>query len=329
MARKENQKLKITLIQEILEHETDSEHGIGLAEIISRLASHGVQAERKSLYDDFNTLRSHGEDILRYKKGNQWLYALVSRPFELAELKLLVDAVQSSKALSEKKSRELIKKLETLCSKYEAQSLQRQVYVTGRVKSMNESIYYSIDTIHTAINADRQIQFLYAEWTMEKKHQYRHGGKMYQVSPYALVWDNEFYYLVAWDNEAGALKHYRADKMAKLAVVEEPRQGKEAFEKVDMAAYTKQTFGMFGGEGQDITMRFASHLAGAVIDRFGKDVALVPHPETDTFTVHFKAVVSPQFMGWVAAFGDEAKIEAPAQVAQDYRAWCEKIVSKY
>ena len=329
MARREGQKLKLILLQEILARETDAEHGIGLAEIIARLESQGVQAERKSLYDDLNTLRDHGVDILRYKKGGQWLYALASRPFELAELKLLVDAVQSSKALSEKKSRELIKKLEALCSKYEAQSLQRQVYVAGRVKSMNESIYYTIDTIHAAISADRQVQFLYGEWTMEKKHRYRHGGKVYQVSPYALVWDDENYYLVAWDGEAGAIKHYRADKMSRLAVTDQPRLGKEAAAGLDMAAYTRRTFGMFGGQAQDITMRFKSRLAGVVIDRFGKDVAMVPHPDSDTFTAHFQAVVSPQFLGWAASFGAEAKVDAPDAVAAQLADWCRAVAAQY
>ena len=216
MAKSENQKRKLLYLADLLRRETDETHGLTVQQMIDELARRDVRAERKSIYDDLQTLTDYGMDIVKLRSGHSCSYALVHRDFELPELKLLVDAVQSSKFLSARKSRELIRKLEGLASRYEAQSLQRQVYVAGRVKSMNESIYYTIDQLHAAISADRQVSFLYGQWTVDKTVCYRRNGQRYRVSPYALVWDSENYYLVAYEEEAGAIRHYRADKMASL-----------------------------------------------------------------------------------------------------------------
>ena len=204
MPRRENQKLKLLYLADMLREETDENHVLSMPAIISRLEARGVSAERKSIYSDMDALEAYGMDILRSKAG----YALAHRTFELPELKLLVDAVQSSRFLSVNKSRALIKKIESLCSHYEAQDLQRQVYVAGRVKSMNESVYYNIDALHEAINHDKQIRFQYFRWTPEKKQQLRRGGRRYRVSPYALIWQDENYYLVGFDEEAQDIRHY-------------------------------------------------------------------------------------------------------------------------
>ena len=226
MPKSEGQKLKLLYLADLLRRETDEDHALSMSDILSRLEELGVHAERKSIYDDLRALEDYGMDIIA-TRGRAGGYQLAHREFELPELKLLVDAVQSSKFLSVKKSRELIRKLEGLASRWEAQSLQRQVYAVGRVKSMNESIYYSIDTIHTAISQDRQIAFRYFEWTMEKTVRYRRDGQLYERSPYALVWDDENYYLVAYDHTASppGIRHYRVDKMANLSVLEESRLG--------------------------------------------------------------------------------------------------------
>ena len=273
MPKSEGQKLKLLYLADLLRRETDEDHALSMSDILSRLEELGVHAERKSIYDDLRALEDYGMDIIA-TRGRAGGYQLAHREFELPELKLLVDAVQSSKFLSVKKSRELIRKLEGLASRWEAQSLQRQVYAVGRVKSMNESIYYSIDTIHTAISQDRQIAFRYFEWTMEKTVRYRRDGQLYERSPYALVWDDENYYLVAYDHTASppGIRHYRVDKMANLSVLEESRLGKATFDGFDMAQYAKQMFGMFGGAQQDVELRFAARLAGVVLDRFGKEV---------------------------------------------------------
>ncbi len=328
MPKSEGQKLKLITLARYLEAETDTGHGVTMAQILAMLENNGIRAERKSVYADLEALREAGYDIVSYKQGRAQYYALASRPFELAELKLLVDAVQSCKFLPVKKSRELIKKLEGLCSRHEAQSLQRQVYVANRVKSLNESIYYTIDALHEALSRGCQVAFYYSEWTAEKTQRYRRGGRRYQVSPYALVWEDENYYLVAYDAQAGEMRHYRVDKMARLACVDAPREGGRAFEQLDLARYTRATFGMFGGRPQPVTLCFDEALAGVVIDRFGKDVVFLRR-EHGRFAVHLELVVSPQFMGWLAGLGPGAKIEAPDEVAQQFQEYCRDLLAQY
>ncbi len=328
MARSEGQKKKLILLARFLESETDETHGVTLPQMLQMLEREHIRAERKSIYNDLEALRELGWDIVSRKANRECYYSLASRPFELAELKLLVDAVQSSKFLPVKKSRALIKKLEGLCSRYDAQSLQRQVYVANRVKAMNESIYYSIDTLHEALGRAKQVSFLYSEWTAEKKLRYRHGGRRYFVSPYALVWEDENYYLIAYDAAARAIRHYRVDKMSAIECEDLAREGREAFEAVDLGQYTRGMFGMFGGETTSLTLSFSERLAGVVIDRFGKDVIFLPR-EGGRFAVHLDLVVSPQFMGWLAGLGPEAKIEAPSEVAQAFCEHCRALVRAY
>ena len=328
MAKSENQKRKLLYLADLLRRETDETHGLTVQQMIDELARRDVRAERKSIYDDLQTLTDYGMDIVKLRSGHSCSYALEHRVFELPELKLLVDAVQSSKFLPVKKSRALIKKLEGLCSRYDAQSLQRQVYVANRVKAMNESIYYSIDTLHEALGRAKQVSFLYSEWTAEKKLRYRHGGRRYFVSPYALVWEDENYYLIAYDAAARAIRHYRVDKMSAIECEDLAREGREAFEAVDLGQYTRGMFGMFGGETTSLTLSFSERLAGVVIDRFGKDVIFLPR-EGGRFAVHLDLVVSPQFMGWLAGLGPEAKIEAPSEVAQAFCEHCRALVRAY
>ncbi|MEG2652588.1 MAG: WYL domain-containing protein, partial [Ruthenibacterium sp.] len=261
MPKSERQKLKLLMLADIFLRETDDAHGLTLSEIQAKLAAQGVAAERKCLYNDFAALEDYGLDLVR-SRDKVMRYALAHRTFELPELKLLVDAVQSCKFLSERKSRALIGKLESLASHYEARELQRQVYVAHRVKSMNESVYYSIDTLHAAIAQDRQITFRYFVWTVDKTQQFRHEGKVYRVSPYALIWDDEMYYLVAYDDAAGGIRHYRVDKMQGIEIAPQKRAGQCVFAGMDMAVYSQTMFGMFGGEAVDVELLFTNRLAG-------------------------------------------------------------------
>ena len=327
MPKHENQKLKLLYLHDLLHTETDETHSLSMHEILEKLAEKGISAERKSVYDDLLALERYGLDILR-SRDNVTRYSLAYRTFALPELKLLVDAVQSSKFLSAKKSRALIGKIESLASRHEASSLQRQVYVTHRIKSMNESVYYGIDALHAAIGSDCQITFQYFEWTMQKTQQFKHEGRCYQVSPYALLWDDENYYLVAFDAKAGIIKHYRVDKMHAIALCTEKRMGKELFESFDMARYAQATFGMFGGTEQSVELVFSSRLAGVVLDRFGKEIMLLP-VDDGHFKICIKAVVSPQFMGWVAGFGPEVRITAPQSVADSFAEMCRNILRQY
>ena len=308
--------------------QTDEEHYISMPEIIEALAAYDITADRKSLYQDLRDLEKLGIEVEGEATGNRYHYHVISRFFELPELKLLVDAIQSSKFITERKSNTLIKKLERLVSKYEAQKLQRQVYVSGRIKTMNESIYYTVDAIHNAISENRKIKFQYYQWNIKKEMELRHNGAWYHISPWGLSWDDENYYLVGFDSEAGLIKHYRVDKMLHISMSEEKREGSEYFTKLDMAEYAKKSFGMYGGEEQTVKLLVDNSLAGVVIDRFGKDVMMIP-TDGNRFTVSVNVRVSRQFMGWVFSLGEKVKIIGPDLVIQQMREEVSRLVRQY
>ena len=317
MPKSENQKLKLLYLREFL-LETDAEHPIAMEEILMRLRERQVEAERKSIYSDIEALRAYGMDIELKKSGRLASYYLNSREFETAELKLLVDSVQAAKFLSEKKSLKLIKKLASLSSRHEASLLNRQVYVLNRDKSQNETILYAVDALHEAIANDVQIHFRYWQYGVDKKPVFRHNGNMYCVSPFALIWDQENYYLVAFDSETRMFRHYRVDKMANITLTDESRLGKEMFAKLDMAVYTKRNFSMFSGEEQVVTLRCHKSMIGVIIDRFGRSVP-VTIMDDEHFRVHVRVAVSPQFFGWLASLEGAVVPTAPETVKEQYR----------
>lgn len=323
MPKSNNQKLKSLYIMKILLEETDEDHILTLVQIQNKLAELGISGERKSIYNDIKSLISFGLDIEK-TGGRSCGYYIANRNFELPELKLLVDAVQSSKFITSKKSNELIKKVEGLASIYQAKTLQRQVYVANRIKSMNESIYYNIDKIHTAISLGKKVSFRYFEWvinfgTSEKiRKNYRKAGDFYFISPWALTWDDENYYMIGYDSELGIIKHYRVDKMELIEIQDETRDGKESFTQFDIATYTTKLFGMFSGAEQKVKLRFHNQLIGVVLDRFGKDV-FISKDDEDHFLVTTDLVVSPQFCGWLTSFGHLAKVIYPPEVVETYR----------
>ena len=258
-------------------------------------------------------------DIGLKKLGRTAAYYLGMRDFEVAELKLLVDSIQAAKFLSEKKSLQLIKKLAALSSRHERELLNRQLYVLNRDKSQNETIYYAVDAIHAAIANDAQIRFRYWQYNVEKEQELRHNGKTYQVSPFALIWDDENYYLLAYDPETGICKHFRVDKMTHIAVRDEPRDGKEVFGLLNMSAYTKRNFSMFAGKEQLVTLRCDNSMIGVIIDRFGRSVSVTKQDDAH-FSVSVKIAVSPQFFGWLSSFEGKVVPIAPQEVREQYRA---------
>ena len=328
MPNRDLSKLRVLHLAQLLQTETDEQHGLTLTELSERLSARGVGAERKALYRDLDTLRDFGMDIICEKSGGATRYYLGARTFELAELKLLTDAVQGAKFITENKSRALIKKLETLLSRHEASHLHRQVVISGRVKTMNESVYYNVDRLHEAIGADRAIRFQYFQWNVRREAQLRRGGAWYRVSPWCLMWEDENYYLVAYDAEDDAIKHYRVDKMLHISVTPERRAGREAFEAFDAPRYAKQVFGMYGGKPERVTLRCENRFAGVMIDRFGKDAPL--HPDgAEHFTLSVEIAVSPQFFGWVAGLGAGVVITAPNAVVQRMRELTEALAEQY
>lgn len=322
-----NQKLKIMYLMKILLEETDEDHDLTLNEIVEKLKAYNVTAERKSLYSDIENLRTFGLDIIGMQYGKTYHYKVASRQFQLVELKLLVDAVQSSRFITEKKSDELIAKLESYASKYEAKKLARQVNVNGRVKTMNERIYYSVDKIHEALNEESQIKFQYFTWTADKKMELKHGGAYYSVSLWALCWDDEKYYLVGYDNREYKIKHFRVDKMVDVSVIYEDREGKEEFSKMQMSEYTNRLFGMFDGNLETVTLLCENHAANVIIDRFGTDIPLMK-TDADHFTVRVRVSVSKLFLSWIMAIPG-VKIVAPERTVDMMKSEIKRLQEMY
>ena len=302
MARSPYQKLKPLYIMNYLLQNSDEEHPVTIKQIVEYLGAQGISAERKSIYDDIEALRFYGLDIIHVDAGRFQGYYVAQRNFELPELKLLVDSVQSSKFITHKKTMTLIRKIEKLTSRYEARKLQRQVVVADRIKAMNESIYYNVDKLHSAIALNQQIIFRYFEWTVSKEIRMKKNGENYHVSPWALTWDNENYYLIGYDMDAEIIKHFRVDKMLHIELTGQDRAGREEFSRFDLARYTKRTFGMFGGNEETVRIRFHNRFVGVVIDRFGKNVALRPDGE-NYFIARVEVAVSEQFFGWITGLG--------------------------
>lgn len=329
MPKSPNQKLKLLYIIKILGERTDEKHPLSTQELIAELAKYDISAERKSIYNDMEQLGRFGYDIgyVKVKSGSG--YYLAGRDFELPELKLLVDAVQSSRFITLKKSRELIAKIERLSGHYEAKQLQRQVYVAGRIKTENESIYYNVDGIHRAIQENCQIAFQYMDWTLKKELKPRKEGAVYQISPWALTCKDENYYLIAYDKAADKIKHYRVDKMGQIELLEGTlREGAEVFEKFDIGAYTNKTFGMFGGKEEIVTLQMPKRMVGVIIDRFGKEVDL-REKDGETFYVRVSVAVSEPFFGWLTGLGAEVKLVKPQEVTERYKKYLNDILKNY
>ena len=320
--KRENQKCKILVIRDLL-LETDELHPLTVQDFIDKLRERDITAERKSVTDDLMTLTDYGMDIESVAVGKRKGYYLASRTFEPAELKMLVDSVQAAKFLSPKKTARLIKKLAGLSSRWEAALLRRQLYISDRGKTDNESVFYNIDAIHGAIAKDCEISVVYWQYDLNKKRIPRKQGARYRVSPFALVWDDEFYYLIAYDAFDARIKHYRVDKMTRIQEGDAGRQGKDVFSAVDMSVYTSRNFSMFAGEEADVVLDCDESVIGVIVDRFGTDVSI--HPEGERFAAFVKVAVSGQFFGWVAALGGAVRIVSPKPVKEEFLALLDRV----
>ena len=325
MAKSANQKLKLVRLYQALLERSDEEHPLSIADLIEDLARWGIKAERKSIYSDLEALSDLGVDI-QSRKGHNSGWFIGQRDFELAELKLLVDAVQSSRFVTKRKSDALITKLEKLASTHQARQLQRQVYINNRAKAANEGIYYNVDTLHTAINRNRLITFKYFDYNAKKERVFRHDARQYRVSPYGLVWNNEYYYLVAFDSLSREMRHYRVDKMASISVTEEPREKFDG--PFNMADYAQKHFSMFSGSEVTMQLRCKNNMVNVILDRFGHEVILIPDGE-DSFTVSLPLVMSPQFFGWLFGLSDNVQLLGPAQALDAYTEQMRAVAALY
>ena len=339
MSKSEGQKMKLFALKDILEQETDANHGIPMKRILQLLEDRGIKAERKSIYDDLRAFRDSEILDVTEAQGQNREYSVVSRDFDSDEVKLLVDAVQASKFLSDAKTKTLVKKLKKLCSRHEAAALQRQVIVTNRVKSMNNKMQYNVDPIHEAIAKNSQITFLYFDYVIgrnfAKERHYMNKKERYTASPWAMIYTDDNYYLLAYHD--GKMKHFRVDRMedVELRTVEQnglkvvvPREGKEEYDKKDMSTYTNYTFSMYGGEVKNVEMVFLNRMLNTVIDRFGKDVLAYP-VDKNHFKITVPVAISQQFFGWVFGLGKYVRIVGPDDVVEKMKKALSDISERY
>ncbi len=325
MPKSDNQKLKIFYILDYLQRNSHQEHPVRAAELLSMLErQHNIVCDRKTVYSDIAALQDYGVDIVSIP-GKNGGYYIASRNFELPELKLLIDAVQSSRFLTEKKSRELIEKLCSQCSVYDARLMRRDVLVSGRVKSMNETIYYNVDAIQDAIAENKQITFRYFDYGLDGKRKYR--TKDYQASPYGLCQDNENCYLLAHSPRHGVTS-YRVDRMSDIQLSPEPRTPCPELTGKALVEHANRLFQMYSGETSDVKLRFHRSLVNVVIDRFGRDILLIPDGE-EHFVFTVNVAVSPMFLSWVIGFGSKAKVLYPQSVVEACKELCRQALAQY
>ena len=330
-----NPKLKLLYLKQFFEEQTDEDHPATMPQILEYLETKGIHAERKGIYADISYLEDFGMELRdvskedresEEKKQRNRTYRLLDRAFEPSEIKLILDSVASSKFLSERKSMDLMTKLGNLLSVHQRQSLKRQIKVTGRVKSMNGSVMYSVDTIHVAIASDKTVKFKYFHYNTDKEREYTHDGKLYEVSPWTLIYDNSNYYLLAYVKDD--MRTFRVDRMAEVKQGTKEREGKEQFEAFDLVSFTKATFGMFHGGEEKVEMLFHNTLIDTVIDKFGKEIFITPVDDTH-FKITVPVKVSPQFFGWIFGLGGKVTILGPKSVVNKMKDMLDKASKKY
>lgn len=327
MPKSYNQKIKILYLMKVFVEKTDRDHPISIAELMDYLDKQGIRVERKTVYDDIASLRSFGLKIENRRGLNSGFY-LDERKFEIPEIKILIDAVQSARFLTEKQSRELLRKLESLVSVSEVRKLRNQEFSDLGVKTPNNEVYNNIECIHNAISDNRQISFQYYEWDFSKNLKTKRGGEQYRVSPWNLIWKNENYYLLGLDEKSKIVKHYRVDKIKHINTEKHRRNGESIFRDFDMEKFSAGTFGMFGGNETPVRMEFENRFVGVVLDRFGQDVMLIPHGG-EHFSMQVRINVSPKFFGWLAGLGTGAVIVSPESVRKEYISFLKKTLLNY
>ena len=317
MAKSPQQKRKILYLMKAFLEQTDEKHPMTAKELGAYLEKFGISAERKTIYDDIDTLRLFGMDIGHRRERPAGFY-LAKRDFDMADLKLLADMIQSSRYISEKKAEDLIGKLEKLVSVHEAKQLQRPIYLEKRARSMKDSVYTHVNEIQTAIYENKQISFQYYQWTAAKKIQLLKSGQRYHVSPWGLIWKDGNYYLIAIDESNRMVKHFRADKMLKIRKEKEERTGSEMFRGIDIGEFASRMFPLFGSRDESVTLEFENHFIGDVIDTFGEDVRIV-QKDSEHFHVLLRVRADSRFYGWAAGMGPGVRIVSPEKAQQGYK----------
>ena len=329
MASIAKQKIKLLYLMQVLLSSTDENKHLTTQDLINYLEELDISVERKTIFDDIATLKDFGLDIEVSKKKDNPGYYVVSRDFELAEIKLICDAILSSRFITEAKSKKLIEKLETLVGPSQRKELNRNVFVQGRIKTENVSSYYNVDHLHEAMADNKEITFQYLEWNIKKELEPRKNGQIYRVSPWALTIKDENYYLIAYDDKADMIKHYRVDKMLDIKIVKKSnRLGFNKFKVYDIGTYTNQNFGMFSGQEETVTLQVNEDKVGIILDRFGKNIDIRPL-SNNKVSCRVNVLVSKQFFGWVAGIGKDVIILAPKDIRNEYIEYINSILEEY
>lgn len=303
---------------------SDDNHPVTIADIIHYLAGKGISAERHTVSEDIRNLLAFGIDIVCVKSSpNQ--YFIGSRTLQLPELKLLTDAVEASRFISEKKSSELIKGLYEMCSAHQADELNRHLYVDGRVKTDNKQLYYTVDVLHTAINSGKKVHFQYFEYTLDKKKIHKHGGYVYEFSPYALLWHDDCYYVLGYSEKHQKITKFRVDRMDKAELTDKAAHSKPA--DFDPIAYMKSIFSMYDGEMKTIRLKCRRDMMKVIIDRFGADVSTTPC-EDGTFLAEVEVSISPTFYGWLFGFAGKIRPVYPQSLVDEYIEMARKAIAE-
>lgn len=336
---REPQKLKLLYLARMFFQLTDEEHGLTTSQIIGHLDECGIRAERKAIYRDIDALRSFGLDIEALSR-KPTEYALVKRTFSKSELLLLADAVQCSRFVTKSQSARLTRSLKTLASKHDATSLSKYVHVDGRIKTVNESVFHNVDIIQDALRTRRKIAFHYFKYDIEVREALQHAGDLYTETPVALIYSNDSYYLVAYNDKHAGLVHYRVDRMRSLMRTDEKATSNDVTRSFDVADYLGSSFGMYRGTRRPATFLVHESAMSGMVDRFGKDIAATRAPDVEQSTegtrdegkwarVRATVMESPAFYAWLAQFGTRVRIEKPRELAQGYQHHLESILEAY
>ena len=325
MAANGKQKLKLLHLYRMLDEQTDAEHGLSMAQILENLEELGISAERKGIYNDLNVLREFGCEINTIQRMPVE-YTMEKTGLDLAELTLLVDAVQSSRFLTQRTAQRLVKKLTALASVHEREVLRGRVHVDGRVKSQSDSAFYNVDTIHEAIRRKRKISFLYYKYDAQMKQQVQHGGKPYVQTPVHIVFANGNYYLIGWSDTHEDFVRFRVDRMRLVQVTDEKATRNQQTANYAFEDFAYQAFGMYEGEPVRAKLRVAQDAMDIVADRFGTDLPVKPCPDGGA-EVSVTVRKSAQFFGWIAGMNGSVAIAGPKALVGEYRSWLQDLAS--
>lgn len=333
MADKGYTKLKLLYVKDFLDKQSDEEHPVSVEDINEMLLAKEIECERKSIYSDVKTLKEYGMDILSVRQPKTG-YCVCSRDFELPELRLLIDAVQAANFITPKKTKELIKKIGTLCSVSQAKMLEKQVYIEKRHKCSNEEIYYNIDIINRAIQSGKRISFIYQKRQLDTaENKVVTEEKEFSVSPYAMIWSNDHYYLIANNQKYNNLMHTRIDRMKKVEILEERAR---KFSEVspyksyfDSADYSGKIFNMFSGDTQTLEMLCDNSMLEEIVDRFGNNALIRTGDDETRFLVDTKCVISEGLVSWIMQFGGRIEVLEPASLREQVKTRAEEIARMY